>query len=270
METRNLYFSDETSHKESHDIQHSGPQFRGVVEMTNELGEVLFKKSNLIVVPGRRFVLEKLFNIKSDVLFDNLREQMGIPSPVTENPELEKDMPLREKSVCLFGVGIGGAGLTFGQVYPPKFAQLKLNQPIPFRYVNTATDLTEAERKKYFLRHEENGNAAYYLKRFETKPELKIKRMETDLTPDEVGGNEDYDIYVELKLKVSAEDVREYFDSKGDLGLSRINELCLVFGYQPNEDGDYHGLETFSILSFNNEALDSTTKELNITYRIYA
>ena len=175
MSIKKLSFNDNMSKVVDEVEGVGGFKFRGAVECRNELGEMLFEKDNLIVVPGRRFVLEKLFNIKSTLLFNSLRQLMNVAPQIDEDPTLEANGPLKAKAVCLFGVGIGGSGMTFGDVIDPKYTDLNLNQIIPLRLVDITNDLSATEKAHYYLRVVQGDKVAYYLKKFEAPAEIKIK-----------------------------------------------------------------------------------------------
>jgi hypothetical protein len=259
----------------------SGSYYHTEVEFKNELGEVLFKKSNIILVNGRRFTLEKLFNVTpasgESITLNQLFQ-------INENqPTLNGSGPRREKAVCLFGVGRGGSNLTFGSVINPAAREYNLYDMVPLRYVDANNDLTPDEQAKYYLRVPTGNYVAYYLKKFEVEPVIVMKIGDQDYVPqlsdntptdpNSMSTPDDVDCYVELQLKISADDVREYFIATEGLEQARINELSLYSGYQPaNNDGvwvDFLDIEGFSKLTFNNEPLDDETKELNIIYRIY-
>jgi hypothetical protein len=260
----------------------SGSFYETEVIFKNKLGEELFRKSNIILVGGRRFTLEKLFNITPSqgrgITLNNLFH-------VNEaEPELTGVGPRREKVVCLFGAGRGGSNLTFGSVKNPNAREYNLYDMVPMRYVDANDDLVADERSKYYLRVEQGDKVAYYLKKFEIEPRIVMKVGDQDFVPDlsdnspvdatgDIIERQDVDCYVELQLKISADDIREYYRSTEGLEQARINELSLYVGYQPDHATgvwvDYLAVEAFSKLTFNNEPLDDETKELNIIYRIY-
>lgn len=261
----------------------SGSFMVGEVETRNELGELLFKKSNIILIGGRRFTLEKLFNITP-----NPAQRITLNSLFHVNeaePPYNGVGPRPGRAVCLFGVGRGGSNLTFGSVKAPTAREYNLYDQVPMRYVLKSDDLTAEERKKYYLKVEEGDHYAYYLKTFELAPRLVMKVGDQEYVPDLSDNNpiddtsgaiidrEDVDVYVEIQLKLSAEDVREYFKATEGLSMARVNELALYIAYQPDHLPevwtDYLAIEDFSKLTFNNEPLDDETKELNIIYRIY-
>jgi hypothetical protein len=260
----------------------SGAFYDTDVIFTNQLGEVLFKKSNIILVGGRRFTLEKLFNVNP-----TSTQSITLNSIFKVNesePALTGDGPRREKVVCLFGVGRGGSNLTFGSVKNPNAREYNLYDMVPMRYVDVSDDLTAEEKAKYYLRVVEGDKVAYYLKKFEIEPHIVMKVGDQDYIPDladntpvdETAGaieRQDVDCYIELQLKINADDVREFYRATEGLSQARVNELSLYTGYQPSHAADvwvdFLGIEAFSKLTFNNEPLDDETKELNIIYRIY-
>ena len=261
-------------------IPSSGSFLKGEVEVRNELGELLFRKHNIILIAGRRFILEKLFNITPDPsLIMTLNQIYGIDE-VT--PPTTEAGPRKEKCVCLFGVGRGGSDLTFGSVKKPYAKELELYDMVPLRY--SAYDLSDTVKQKYYFRQEQDdGMIAYYLKKFETDPKIVIKVGNQDYVPDindtdnENGSGlierEDITCYVELSLKIDSNDVREYFKATEGIDMARINEIALFTGFQPEHNTgvwtDYLDIEIFSKLTFNSEPLDVESKEMNITYRIY-
>lgn len=257
----------------------SGISLPTEVICTNEYGEVLFKKSNIILVGGRRFTLQKLFNLPEDsnrITLNSLFHVNESEPPYTEIG------PRKEKSVCLFGVGKGGSNLTFGSVTNPSGREYNLYDMVPFRYVSVSDDLTLVEKEKYYLRVIEGNYIGYYLKKFEVEPTLNMKvgtenyivNLDDNSRLNEFGQyieRPDVETYVELILKINSNDIREYFITTEDISHARINELSLYFGYKPTSQvwTDYLALECFSKLTFDNEPLTNQTKILNIIYRIY-
>lgn len=282
------------------------------VDVRNELGELLFRRHNVILLSGRRFTLEKLFNItpsESKILtLDQILVGKGnMTSTAREIPEYgsetwEKEHgggPVGSQCVCLFGVGKGGAGDRIGDVWPAAAKGSNLYDIVPMRYVFTPEeDQAIKDDGMYYMRMvDSDGGIGYYLKRFESKPTIKIIAGGQDYVPSDVDNTppyisnessymltDDVDAYVEMTLKINTNDVREWFEAiDADNPVPYINELALYIGYQnidpkykyhgdqvkPDQWSDYYGVEAFSKLTFNNEILAEDSKELNIIYRIY-
>ena len=272
--------------------KHPKMQIHGEVEIYDQFGRLLQKKENIILLGGRRFVLEKLFNIEISpdrkVTLNKLYNTNTAESTDTTTG------PLKKKEVCLWGVGRGGSGLTFGDVNVPAEKEFALYDMLPMRYVSIDNDLPDDVKAHYYLRvlYAADGTVvqdesdaeyiAYYLKTFESTPELVIKIGEETYYPnlsednlptdwDQLIERKDVEMYIQLRLKLAADDVREFYIETESIDNARINELGVFFGYQPpsQQYSDYNGIEDFSKLTFNNEPLDDETKELNIIYRFY-
>jgi len=260
----------------------------GEVEIRNQFGRVLQKKSNIILLGGRRFTLEKLFNVEAPrnkrVEIDNDIYNLDHPSEIDPNVP----GPVQARCVCLWGVGIGGSGDTFGSVKVPTEKEYNVYEQIPFRYVSSSgsADAEVKETKKYYLRvpSGDGEHISYYAKRFEGTVSLVIKDGEQEYIPNIPGDNQpldyeelinrtDVECYVSMELKLSAEDVREWFiEQNNSIDQARINEICLYIAFPTetsDEWSDFTSIEAFSKLCFNNESLDDESKELNITYKIY-
>ena len=186
--------------------------------------------------------------------------------------------------VCLFGVGIGGAGENITDVKDVKYYEREIMDMIPLR--QTADELTSDEANKYWFKKTVDVNGtdktAYYLKKFETEPEIHV--LWRDAEGDEDGSEVDANVYntpstnttpietfIELNLKINKKDVREYFDDMGNVDVTRINSIGLFTGVLGTlEDGtqDYKQVKLFSKLNINNEIL-TLAKDLTIAYRIY-
>lgn len=241
-----------------------------------ELGETLFETENSIVLGGALFTLEKLFGVRSPLAVDYLNNIMNIGTsgvPVT-------DIYPKDTVVCLFGVGIGGSGDTITSVKDVKYYEREIMDMIPFRM--TDTGLSATEQQKYWFRKLDTttGRTSYYLKSFESTPQIKVLWKDAagddDGTEVESGVHnttrtEPIETFVEMILKVSKNDCREYFEINGNIEQARVNSIGLFTGIKSQlADGtmDYKQVKLFSKLNINNEML-TLSKDLTIVYRIY-
>lgn len=243
-----------------------------------QFGEVVFDTENMIVLGGSLFTLEKVFGVESPLNVAYINDIMGIANdgiPIVTNAGT---------FVCLFGVGTGGAGESITDVKDVRYYEREIMDMIPLR--QTADELTEDEAAKYWFRKKVNvggvEKTAYYLKKFETEPEIRV--LWRDAEGDEDGSEVGEDVYettsantipietfIELTLKITKKDVREYFDDMGNVEVTRINSIGLFTGVLGTlEDGteDYKQVKLFSKLNINNEVL-TLKKDLTIAYRIY-
>lgn len=239
----------------------------------NELGEKLFETENQIVLGGALFILEKVFGVESPLYVDYLNNIMGV---ATDNPEVE--IYPQDTVVTLFGVGTGGCGDSIRSVKDVKFYERQIFDMVPFRV--TDEELTPTEQKKYWFKKDLNGKTAYYLKKFEQDPEIKVlwRDAEGDEDGSEVEGDvhetqrtEPIETFVEMVLKITKKDIREYFELYGDIEQTRVNSIGLFTGcLRTLQDGtqDFQQVKMFSKLNIPNEML-TLAKDLTLVYRIY-
>lgn len=251
--------------------------FRTEIICKNELGEVLFKESNSQLIGGANFVLEKVFGVQSSLNVDYLNDILGFGqtgTPVTETYPAST-------VVCLFGVGIGGAGDTSSSVYDVDVKDRELPQMIPFRVVTADNPLSELEKEKYWGKKTDGSKDSYYLKKFEGTPAVRTLWMDglegedgSSVEPNvhESARTEGIESFVEIVLKIDKKDCRAFFENLGEIEKSRINSIGLFTGTKVTEtDGssEYKQVKLFSMLNIYNEML-GLSKELNLHYRVYS
>lgn len=210
------------------------------------------------------------------------------------------------ETLCLFGIGLTGEGENTvtrpvvnyleSTMFDTTAKENGLALPatmIPFRY--TSSLLSDTDRWKYFGRTGEPDSSSetpvgYYLKRFEQQPVIrhvwKADELDVEENIDLVSQSEYYprtettkngeiETYLEMKLKITSRDVKEWFAAKGNIDSTRINTIALFTGrYHPNllhngNPGDYENVRLFSKLTIPVENL-SLTKDFDIIYRIYS
>lgn len=223
-----------------------------------------------------------MWGIRSALQVATINEIMGINSNFAIDP---KSPLIQDDVVCLWGIGIGGSGDAFGSIRKVNFYEREVGQNgqrdemIPFRV--TQTQLTGDDAKKYHMMEtREDGLFAYYLKGFEIQPQIKIlwkdgeegedgSEVESDVH--NTRRNDLIEAFVEMHLKLTKKDVREWFDLTGEIQMSRINTIALFTGRKVEiAPGvfDYVNVKMFSKLNLDNEPL-TNTKEINFTYRVY-
>ena len=250
--------------------------FKTDILCTDEIGQTIFHSSNSSVIGGALFTLEKLFGVQSALTIATLNEIMGFGN---SGPSVI-GMPA-DNTVCLFGVGTGGAGdSAVGSVYDVDFKDRELPSMIPFRV--TSTELSTTDKDLYFGKKTlVSGKNAFYLKKFETTPTIKALWLDGADGEDgsAVGPNvhtsertEGIETFIEMNLKINKNDCREWFDESGEIEKARVNTIGL-FSAVPStlDDGsvEYKNVKLFSMLNINSEVL-SSSKELNLRYRVYS
>jgi len=201
--------------------------------------------------------------------------------------------------VCLFGVGLTGSATNVITKPPVDYKEYSIQESlgleegykmsgvmVPFRF--TPNQLSEADAVKYFGKTgtwsaSNVDNIGYYLKRFENEPTInhfwKAASDETEST-NKVSQTEYYprtntansstiESYVEMVLKITPKDVKEWFDATSNIDETRINTIALFTGRYNKLMGDYENVRLFSKLTFQVNTL-SLTKDFVIIYRIYS
>ena len=203
--------------------------------------------------------------------------------------------------VQLFGIGVTGTAENNITVHKVGYRENSINMSIqtdssdgvldgamyPFRF--TESTLTEVDRQRYFGKKYDavSGKTGYYLKRFEQDPEIKHIWKTSDtmdieneirVTQDTVwdySRNDAVESFIECHLRITKNDVKEYFEYIGQPESCRINCNALYNGYYTEDYkgdgeqfGDYQNIKLFSKLNIPTEHL-SLQKNLEILYRIY-
>lgn len=256
--------------------KHGIPLFKGVLyeNLIDDFGHPVLRKvnENTVVLGGAILALEHLCNVNASWKPSTLNSIYNINSSVAGSNE--------SSFISLFGVGTGGSALTFGNVYTPDVKQRDVTSLIPLR---TGASITGTDANKYFLKKDNGGGTFnWYLKEFESTP--TIKSLWKDSAVSGTDGTEILeDIYnsertesveslAEFSLKLNTSDVREYFESIGELNLARYNSIGLFTGQKvliSTGYYDYVNVRLFSTVNFNNRSV-SLASESSYTYRIYS
>ena len=276
-----------------------------------ETGETLFKGlKNKVIIPGSGLIARKLFDIdtneitpsyneafgdamytpEADTTCEEINKQIEANNATIENPDLQtktldpKTVASKDNhKVLLFCIGIDGCGTESSQVYPVDYRKwLAPENMIPFRYQLGTNDISDELRETYFGRTEINDGEflAYYFKRFETNSTLVQQFI--DGTPIDANiynttKTDSAETYVELNLKITKEDVRDYFKATVGIDQARINTISLCSAYpvaeiNPNNNKPYiywKEIRPLTKLNIPNEQLIDVTKGIEIIYHIY-
>lgn len=284
---KKIHLNDKMTHKDTLTFGQSKPFARTRVQIgTNpykdsrgitQLGELLYEEENMIVLGGVLFTLEKVFGVQSKLKVDYLNNIMGI---ATEGTPVDEIYP-KDTVVSLFGIGTGGCGDVMTDVKEVQYYERAIKDMIPFRVVDKGSLSPEEEEMYWFRKDDEHGKSSYYLKKFATTPEIKVlwKDGEGDEDGSEVGDNvhetpsgtgTPIETFVEITLKISKKDIREYFENNGTIEQTRFNSIGLFTGIKSNvgDYEDYKQVKLFSKLNIPNEML-VLAKDITIIYRIY-
>lgn len=250
------------------------PMFRGVLTEVDDYGNEIFVGENTLVWSGALTTLEKVFGVSADFKPVTLNTVYGLNETLT--PDISKTF------VCLFGIGIGGAGLEFNTVKDPSFKQREIEEFIPMRVDSTMTITGTDADKYYFKRDLGNGKYASYLKEFQAPTRIK-SQWKDSIDEDEDGTEISEEIFdstktnlvecfAECSIRVVAKDVRSYYESMGNIEHARYNSLGLFLGQKVEvAEGvyDYINVNLFSVLNFENVSVKDRAK-FDYRYRIYS
>lgn len=246
---------------------------RGVVDIINETtNEIIFQARNKVILPGAAFTARKHFNLNVEEITPSYNEVLGLENTVTEKAPSEE-----AEKVVLFSVGIDGGGNEPSQIEPVDYGKwCKPDHLVPFRYIPSTATLEEGLQDSYFgkqIRADENITA-YYFKAFDTEPTFHQQYTDgTPVTSDvyDLKKDEEIETYVELVLKITKDDCREYFRQTVGANKARINSLQLLTGWKKTIDGvDYYqDIRPLTKLHFPLESLIDVTKSIKIIYHLY-
>jgi len=114
---------------------------RGCVECRDKMGNLLFKKDNVITRAGKFFLLEKLlgfvdFTQNSSNLLKIQRGKIGTNGL---EPDMGISKTLVDRQLCAFAIGSGGISTasTVGEVKAPSYKDTTLYEPLLFKIENS-------------------------------------------------------------------------------------------------------------------------------------
>lgn len=243
-----------------------------------ETGEVLHKDKNKVVLAGGDMVARKLFDLPGgDVdTIPTYNEELGIVDPGPEDEGVTHPFTKATKTdpkVLLFCVGTDGCGTEGSQIYAVNYnSRIPPEHIIPLRYPMKDNDIDEDLQEIYTGRVEQDNYIAYYFKRFSTDPTLH--REYNDGTPIEHNVYEtkqEVNVYVELTLKITKEDIRQFFIATTGIDQCRFNSLSLCYAYPRIVGGKtyYMDIRPLTKLNISNEYMIDVTKGVEVIYHIY-
>lgn len=244
-----------------------------------ESGKILFKGlKNKVIVPGSGLIARKLFDIYSDEITPTYNDRLGIITPEgeeTHNIDPRTNATQDNPKILLFCLGLDGCGTENSQVYPVDYTKwIAPDMMIPFRYQLASNDLSDDMRESYFGRVENGDFVAYYFKRFDGDPVLVQQYI--DGTPLDEGvydsqKSDSAETYVEILLKVTKEDIRDYFVATTGIDSAKINSVSLCYAWPQEIDGKlyFNDIRPMTKLNIPNEPMIDVTKGIDIIYHVY-
>ena len=253
---------------------HDSSTFDTSIDIKNlETGEVIFKGlKNKVIISGSSTIARKLFEINTDDPIPSYNKILNLYpyNPVYGDPAVSVD-----PKVLLFCCGTDGCGSENSQVYPVDYTKcIHLNSIIPFRCQPSDNDLSAELRKKYFGRKVDGDYIYYYFKTFENPPKLTQRYMDgTPIGSDVFTSSKtsSAETFIEINMKITKDDMRDYFYKSGTGDRARINCLSLCTACPVEENGQiyYVNIRPLTKLNFPNESLIDISKGIEISYHIY-
>lgn len=277
MITKRIHLNEfNTAHdKEQHKVFHSNPHTE-IILRNPDTGEILFKGSNRVIGAGGDMVARKIFDVEDATqVIPTYNTELGIPDPGEEDPGATYDTRATALSpkVLAFMCGTDGCGTEGSQIYAVDYnSRIAPEAVIPFRYPLASNDLSDEERELYLGRKEDGDYIAYYFKRFSSEPELFEQYLDgTAIESDVYQTEQEYEVFVETKLMITKEDLREYFIATVGIEEARVNTVSLLYGYFRQVDGKLFLLDCrpMTKLNFSNEYMIDVTKSIEIIYHTY-
>jgi len=236
-------------------------------------GEEVFRGSNKVIIGGSAFTAAKHWNIAPPVFTPTYNTIMGLDNSVIE--PYSGDGIRKEEQVFLFAVGTDGCGQENSQVFDVNYTKwIAPENLVPFRYQLETNDIAGHLRDKYFGRKTTTNRIAYYFKAFEMPPLFKQQYVDGTPIDENIYTSsriEEVESFVEINLKITKEDCRDFFLATTGINDARINTISLLTAWKKEIDGYvyYQDIRPLTKLNFPNESLIDMSKGLDIIYDIY-
>ena len=261
------------------------------IEIYNEIGELIFEPlHNKTVIAGSALTAMKLFNLDKSILnntptYDEILE-LGLNSIISEDEPrvylrdtngniLDTKSDESQRRIVGFCVGKGGSGLGISDVYNVKYCDyITKDNLIPFRYPSISAD--DIDETIYKGKKTLDTRTAYYFKKFDQEPTFYQNN---------ISEADNAQTCVELHLKITKEDCREFFIAHSGLENAVINQISLVSAWskeieitkldsitgQPTtrKVEYYKDIRPFSLLNIPNDGLSDLSKSISIIYTLY-
>lgn len=236
-----------------------------------DTGKPIYTMHNKVIIAGSQTVASKLFDLPELVHLPTYNEDLTL-----DQSQPHETTPENVEKICLFCCGTQGCGKENSQVVPVKYTGRIAPEGdlVPFMYQLPQNDLTAEQREKYFGRKTTADRIAYYFKGFETEPTMHARFVDGTIIDADLYDSQnqsDAELFVEMSLRITKEDFRDYFRATTGINDARINSISLVTAWYTEHEGYkyYQNIKPFTQLNIPNEPLIDLTKGIDITYHIY-
>ena len=233
-------------------------------------GKTLFshREKNKVILPGSIYTACLHHPVVSPIQLPSYNTAMNLDNSVLTDPE-------KPEYIYLFCIGLDGCGDEASQKFEVNYGKwLAPADMIAFKYAST--DISDDERNKYFGRKylSDLGIYSYWFKGFEAAPNMTITYA--DGTPVDANvyassNPQAITTMVELKLRVTNEDGRDFFKATTGISTAKVNTVQLCRAWPKIIDGYtyYQNIQPVTKLNMNNEPLEDETKGIDIYYHLY-
>ena len=262
-----------------------------IMVIDDETGEVIHRGTNMTILGGRTFLLEKYFGIPYvSTKHLLLNDMMGIPHSLTQ----EVLMGTHQRCISSFMIGNGAANQSVpGKYYTPKDYETKLYKPSPFRCVPFNNDLSPTDQSKYRFKKlitiDGSDYWAYFAKKIEVN-NLILEFNNGDYTPLEedtrpvfendsshrLGGGSILS-YIQFTMAIDKDEFKEYYryTHANSLDGAGIDEFGLVLGADladPGNSGrnELAAAELASKFTTLLSPMQSESSRRSVLYRVYS
>lgn len=264
----------------------SGAKKTRVIFRNHDTGEVLGEFHNKVTITGSQMNACAMFGLDPTVKFPTYNSEMDL-----DNTAASGTTPANDPIVCLFCVGDTGCGtlpkdvlissytdrIDPGPSNPSTTSDFDSTMIMPFRYVDVGNDLSDDLRKYYFGRKtfDKLGKIGYYFKSFDTQPQLHLRYADGTQITENIYNEESTqqaECYVDLRLRITRNDFRDYFENALGWDKARISSLSLCTAWYDDTIDKYkyyQDILPYTLLYFSYQWLVDDTIAVDIEYQIY-
>ena len=226
---------------------------------------------NKVVISGSAATGVSMFGCDYPFVIPNYNMELNLENTVTSDPE-------NPQLITLFCVGDSGCGTLDTDIFVPKYVDriAPVGDIIPFRYVDSTSDISSSEREVYFGRKifAEEDKIGYFFKVFESEPTMFMRYAdgtEMDASMYNTQTTQEAECFVKTDLLINRLDCRDWFDQVIGWDHARISTISLCSAWYTELDGYkwFQNILPFTKLNFAYERLIDSTKALKFEYSLF-
>lgn len=264
----------------------AGPRKTKVMIIDHETGKVEGVYENKCVVTGSVLNATNAFGIEPPIKIPTYNMEMDLDNSISSAVE-----PYNRPIVCLFSVGDSGCGETPRDVYvvnfkdrikpapaqPADVSEFTSEHIMPFRWVDPEMDLNDDLRRYYFGRKtfDKLNRIGYYFKAFDTTPQLHLRYADGTQITDTIyldTTDQMVEAFVEMRLRITRLDLRDYFEEVLGWDKARISTVSLNYAWYDDTIDQYkwyQDIYPYTKLNFGYDWMVDANKAIDIIYQIY-